>query len=65
MGFVGFNIYESSSTFEGNPTQHFQPNPYLKDEIKDIVGHQIVLTKRGGYQRYLMKWREMSLSNCT
>lgn len=37
----------------------------FQDEIEDVVDHQIVSTQHGGYQKYLIKWKECSLSDCT
>ena len=52
------------ATINGGPNARLPPTPRLKEEIEDVVDHQIVLT-REGYQKYLVKWRGRLLSNCT
>ena len=41
------------------------PTPRLKEEIEDFIDHQIVSTRGGGYQKYLVKWRGRLVSYCT
>ena len=41
------------------------PTLRLREEIEDIVDHQIISTRNGGYQRYLVKWKGRPLSDCT
>ncbi|GKV21557.1 hypothetical protein SLEP1_g31527 [Rubroshorea leprosula] len=40
-------------------------SPPIKEEIEDVLDHGIVSTREGGYQRFLVKWKGCSLSNCT
>ncbi|KAL6188925.1 hypothetical protein ACLB2K_040316 [Fragaria x ananassa] len=35
------------------------------DTIEDIVDHQLISTKGGGYQKYLIKWKNRLVSDCT
>ena len=49
----------------GGPNARLPPTPRLKEEIEDVIDHQIVSTRGGGYQKYLVKWKGKSLSNCT
>jgi len=46
-------------------TVHLPPTLRLKEEIEDIVDHQVVSTRSGGYKKYLMKWKGHPLSDCT
>ncbi|KAK4847077.1 hypothetical protein QYF36_025338 [Acer negundo] len=41
------------------------PTSRLKEEIEDVTDHQIVSTKEGDYQKYLVKWKARPLSECT
>lgn len=41
------------------------PVSNVRDEIEDIVDTNIVSTRGGGYQKYLMKWKNRPWSNCT
>ena len=41
------------------------PASRLREEIEDIIDYQIVSTRGGGYQKYLVKWRGRPLSDCT
>ena len=41
------------------------PAPRLREEIEDVINYQIVSTRGGGYQKYLVKWRGRPLSDCT
>ena len=49
----------------GGPNAHLPPTPRLKEEIEDVIDHQIVSTRGGGYQKYLIKWRGRLVSYCT
>ena len=46
-------------------TVHLPPAPRLKKEIEDFVDHQVVSTRSGGYEKYLVKWKGHLLSDCT
>jgi hypothetical protein len=35
-----------------------------REEIEDILDDQIVFTRRGGYQKFLVKWKNRPLSDC-
>ncbi|RVW30404.1 Retrovirus-related Pol polyprotein from transposon 17.6 [Vitis vinifera] len=35
----------------GGPNAHLPPTPRLKEEIEDVIDHQIVSTRGGGYQK--------------
>ncbi|KAH7537757.1 hypothetical protein FEM48_Zijuj03G0126800 [Ziziphus jujuba var. spinosa] len=67
-----FNI-EDLSSYEGHENDTARgskaaslPSTFrLKEEIEDVVDHQIVSTRGGGYQRYLIKWKDRPLSDCT
>ncbi|KAL6344261.1 hypothetical protein AAG906_037825 [Vitis piasezkii] len=37
----------------------------LKEEIEDVIDHQIVSTRERGYQKYLVKWKGRPLIDCT
>ena len=39
--------------------------PRLNKKIEDIVNHQDVSTRSGGYEKYLVKWKGHPLLNCT
>ncbi|CAK9155609.1 unnamed protein product [Ilex paraguariensis] len=41
------------------------PDPRVKEETEDIIDHQLVSTRGGGYQKYLIKWIGGPLSDCT
>ena len=43
----------------------FPRPPCPPDTIEDIVDHQLISTKGGGYQKYLIKWKNRPLSDCT
>ena len=49
----------------GGPNARLSPAPRLKAKIEDVIDHQIVSTRGGGYQKYLVKWRGRPLSDCT
>ncbi|KAH7522525.1 hypothetical protein FEM48_Zijuj07G0147800 [Ziziphus jujuba var. spinosa] len=63
-----FNI-EDRSSYEGHENDTARgskaaslPSTFrLKEEIEDVVDHQIVSTRGGGYQRYLIKWKDRPL----
>ena len=57
--------YNDDVKFAGATTIHLPPAPRLKEEIEDIVNHQVVSIRSGGYEKYLMKWKGHPLSNCT
>ena len=42
-------------TIDGGPNAHLPPTPQLKDEVEDIIDHQIASTRGEGYQKYLVK----------
>ena len=46
----------------GGPNAPLPLTPRLKEEIKDVIDHQIVSTRGGGYQKYLVKWKKRRLS---
>ena len=67
-----FNIKDLTLCFNfedfidnGGLDARLSPSPRVKEEIEDIIDHLIVLTRGGGYSKYLVKWRDMLLSNCT
>lgn len=35
-----------------------------REAIKDILDDQIVSTQRGGYQNFLVKWKNKPVSDC-
>lgn len=39
--------------------------PMRRGEIEDILDDQIVSTRAGGYQKFLVKWRDCPTSYCT
>ncbi|KAL8133333.1 hypothetical protein AgCh_008699 [Apium graveolens] len=41
------------------------PASNVRDEIEDIVDTTIVSTRNGGYQKYLVKWKDKPWSDCT
>ena len=41
------------------------PAPRLREVIEDVINYQIVSTRGGGYQKYLIKWRGRPLSDRT
>ena len=49
----------------GGPNAPLPLTPRLKEEIKDVIDHQIVSTRGGGYQKYLVKWKGRPLIDCT
>ncbi|KAL6313106.1 hypothetical protein AAG906_018821 [Vitis piasezkii] len=49
----------------GGPNARLPPAPRLKEEIEDVIDHQIVSTRGGGYQKYLIKWSGRLVSYCT
>ena len=49
----------------GGPNARLPLAPRLKEEIEDVIDHQIVSTRGGGYQKYYVKWRGRLLSYCT
>ena len=48
-----------------DPSVSLPPTKHLNEAIVDVVHHQIVSTRRGGYQKYLVKWKGRPLSDCT
>ena len=38
------------------------PTPHTKEDIDDVLDDQIVLTRGGEYQKYLVKWKNRHLS---
>lgn len=38
---------------------------YPQNEIEDIVDTKIVSTRKGSYQKYLVKWKNLGWSSCT
>ena len=46
-------------------TVRLPPAPRLKEEIENIVDHQVVSTRSRGYEKYLVKWKVHPLSDCT
>ena len=57
--------YNDDVEYADATTIHLPPAPRLKEEIKDIVDHQVVSTRSGGYKKYLMKWKGHPLLDCT
>lgn len=45
-------------------TTYLSPT-YVHSEIEDIVDTKIISTRKGGYQKYLVKWKNIGWSNCT
>lgn len=66
------NIFNSidlsqESTIESSvylDTGYLSPS-YLHTEIEDIVDTKIISTRKGGFQKYLVKWKNLAWSNCT
>lgn len=50
---------------EDQAVARLPPAPNLKEEIEDVLDGQLVLTRGGGYQKYLVKWKNRPLSECT
>ncbi|PRQ21796.1 putative nucleotidyltransferase, Ribonuclease H [Rosa chinensis] len=50
---------------DATPIVQFPRAPCSKETIEDIVDHQIISTRNGGYQKYLVKWQNSPLSDCT
>ncbi|KAG5557604.1 hypothetical protein RHGRI_007754 [Rhododendron griersonianum] len=48
-----------------DPVASLPASKRFEDEIEDVADHQIVSTRHGGYQKYLIKWKGRSLSDCT
>lgn len=44
---------------------HLPLAPHTKEDVDDVLDDQIVLTRGGGYQKYLVKWKNRPLSKCT
>ena len=49
----------------GGPNARLPLAPRLKDEIEDVIDHQIVSTRERGYQKYIVKWKGRPLIHCT
>ena len=47
--------YNADVEFAYATAVHLPPAPRLKEEIEDIVNHQVVSTRNGGYKKYLKK----------
>lgn len=43
----------------------FPPSVKSREVIEDILDDQIVSTRRGGYQKFLGKWKNRPKSNCS
>lgn len=56
--------HETDSS-NGRNEASLPPSFRLKEEIEDTVDYQIVSTRNGGYQRYLVKWKVCLLLDCT
>ena len=48
-----------------DPSVSLPPSKHLKEAIENVIDHQIVSTRHGGYQKYLVKWKGRPLSDCT
>ena len=49
----------------GGPNARLPLAPRLKEEIEDVIDHQIVSTRERGYQKYIVKWKGRPLIDCT
>ncbi|KAL7117671.1 hypothetical protein ACP275_03G087200 [Erythranthe tilingii] len=47
------------------PTPHSPPKIVHKDVVEDIVDEQVVSTRQGGYQKFLIKWKNRPNSDNT
>ncbi|WOH12617.1 hypothetical protein DCAR_0832123 [Daucus carota subsp. sativus] len=47
------------------PPLRLPPASNVRDEIDDIVDTTIVSTRNSGYQKYLVKWKDKTWSDCT
>lgn len=43
----------------------YLPPSSLDNEIEDIVDTKLISTRKGGYQKYLVKWKNLGWSDCT
>lgn len=65
-----FNI-EDLSSYDGHDDDTketeatFPLRPRIREEIEDVIDHEIVSTSGGGYQKFLVKWKGRPLSDCT
>jgi hypothetical protein len=46
------------------PPLHVPKGVKPRDDIKAILEDQIVSTRRGGYQKFLAKWKNRPFSDC-
>lgn len=67
-----FNVKDPSpyachegTSLSGKNEASLSPLFKLKEDLEDIVDHQIVSTRSGGYQKYLVKWKDCLFSDCT
>ncbi|KAF7147941.1 hypothetical protein RHSIM_Rhsim03G0243100 [Rhododendron simsii] len=51
-------------TNRADPVASLPASKRFEDEIEDVVNNQIISTRHGGYQKYLIKWKGRSLSDC-
>jgi hypothetical protein len=66
-----FNV-EDLTAYEGHlddtvpksPTIHLPAYTKPKEEIEEILDDQLVSTRRGGYQKFLVKWKNRPQSDC-
>jgi hypothetical protein len=66
-----FNV-EDLTAYEGHlddtvpksPTIHLSAYTKPKEEIEEILDDQLVSTRRGGYQKFLVKWKNRPQSDC-
>ncbi|KAL7148069.1 hypothetical protein ABFS83_06G152600 [Erythranthe nasuta] len=47
------------------PTPHSPPKIVNKDVVEDIVDEQVVSTRQGGYQKFIIKWKNRPNSDNT
>ncbi|KAK1373260.1 hypothetical protein POM88_029453 [Heracleum sosnowskyi] len=52
------------SSSDNMDTTYLSPS-YLHNKIEDIVDTKIISTRKGGYQKYLVKWKNLGWSDCT
>ena len=41
------------------------PSPAPADQIVDVLDDQIVSTRQGGFQKFLVRWKNRPISNAT
>lgn len=60
-------LYQGHAVGSSNSTaaDHLPLTSNVRNEIEDIVDTKIVSTRSGGYQKYLVKWKNRHWSDCT